>query len=206
MKILLATGNPHKFAELSAILPRQTQSGEPLIYVSLADIKGLTLPEETGTTLEENAQLKARYAAQKSGLPAISDDTGLEVDALQGRPGVHTARYAGPQADTAANNCKILAELQGLPLDKRSARFRTVACLVYPDGRTLSWEGKLEGYITLDYQGTNGFGYDPLFLVQGTHQTLAQMTPEIKNQISHRARAFAQLAAYLTSSTQKSQA
>jgi len=197
MKILIATGNKHKFEEIISILPRQTQTGEKLEYVNLDDIGGLKLPEETGTTLEENAQLKAHYGAQMSGLLTISDDTGLEVEFLNGRPGVHTARYAGEPADTDENNRKLLNELEGLFLGKRAAQFRTVACIVTPDGKATCRDGILEGFIGFGYRGENGFGYDPLFIVKGTNQTLAEMTPEQKNKISHRAKAFEKVAEYL---------
>ncbi len=197
MKILIATGNEHKFKEIIALLPRKTKTGEEIEYVSLAGIGGLKLPEETGNTLTENAELKAVYAAQESGLPAVSDDTGLEVEFLDGKPGVHTARYAGEQADAADNNRKLLNELEGLFLGKRAARFRTVACLATPQGKVVSFEGTLDGFIGFGYRGENGFGYDPIFIVAGTRKTLAEMTEKEKNSISHRAHAFKQLAEHL---------
>ena len=197
MKILLATGNKHKFEEITSILPRQTKTGEKLEYVSLQDVGGISLPQETGLTLEENAQLKARHAASQTGLLCLSDDTGLEVDALQGGPGVYTARYAGEHADADDNNRKLLNELEGLFLGKRTARFRTVACIATPEGKISCHEGILNGFIGFGYRGENGFGYDPLFIVQGTNQTLAEMTAEQKNKISHRAKAFEKVAAYL---------
>ena len=199
MKILIATGNKHKFEELISILPRQTQTGEKLEYVNLEDVGGIKLPEETGTTLEENAQLKARYGAQMSGLLTISDDTGLEVEFLNGRPGVHTARYAGELADADENNRKLLNELEGLFLGKRGAQFRTVACIATPDGKMACHEGILEGFIGFGYRGENGFGYDPIFIVKGTNQTLAEMSTEQKNKISHRANAFHKVAEHLKS-------
>ncbi len=202
MQILLATGNPHKFAEIIALLPRQTYSGEKLIYVSLKDFPNLQVPKENGTTLEENAAIKAVSAAKQTGLMALSDDTGLEVDALNGQPGIHTARYAGEPANTQANNQKLLQALHGLPLAKRTARFRTVACLSAADGKTQYFKGTLEGYIGLDYQGKNGFGYDPIFVLHDTHKTLAEISPADKNKISHRAKAFAQVAEYLKQLTQ----
>lgn len=193
MKILIATGNPHKFKELSAILPKKQNSGEKIEYVSLADFKGLNLPPETGSTLEENAAIKAVYASKQTGLPAVADDTGLEVAPLDGRPGVHTARYAGEHADTDENNRKLLAELDGLLLHQRKATFHTVACLALPSGQYLSFDGRLDGYIGFGYRGENGFGYDPLFIVKDTTQTLAELTEKEKNKISHRAKAFGQL-------------
>ena len=193
MKILIATGNEHKFKEITAILTRKTQTGERLDYVSLKDIGGLRLPEENGNTLQDNAQLKACFAAKETGMWTISDDTGFEVDFLNGRPGVHTARYAGEQADTADNNRKLLNELEGLFLGKRTARFRTIACLSDPQGKATCVEGVLDGFIGFGYRGENGFGYDPLFIVEGTTKTLAEMTEQEKNAISHRAKAFANL-------------
>lgn len=197
MKILVATGNKHKFQEITNILPRQTKKGENIDYVSLQDIGGLAMPEENGKTLQENAELKAIFAAKESGLWTVADDTGLEVEFLNGRPGVHTARYAGEKADTQANNEKLLMELEGLFLGKRSARFRTIATLATPQGQIHSFEGILDGFIGFDYRGTNGFGYDPLFIVEGSTNTLAQLSEEEKNKISHRAKAFEKLAKHL---------
>ncbi len=197
MKILIATGNAHKFRELTQILPSVTQQGTPLKYVSLADFPDISMPPETGSTLEDNAELKATYAAQATGLITLSDDTGLEVDALHGAPGVHTARYAGEHADTSDNNRKLLLALEGKPLDKRTARFRTVACLVTPRGNVQTFEGVLEGHIGFGYRGENGFGYDPIFIVESGKKTLAELTEIQKNKISHRGKAFKQLAKHL---------
>lgn len=197
MKILIATGNPHKLKELTDILPAKLKNGTPIEYVSLADFNGLVLPPETGNTLEDNAEIKAVYAARESGLPAVSDDTGLEVKFLRGAPGVHTARYAGEHADADDNNRKLLAALEGQLLSARAASFRTVACLATPQGRVQTFDGILDGYIGFGYRGENGFGYDPLFLVENTQKTLAEMTDKEKNKISHRAKAFKKLADHL---------
>lgn len=197
MKILIATGNKHKFKEIVSLLPRQTKTGEKLEYVGLDDVGGLKMPEENGSTLTENAEIKAIYAAKETNLPAISDDTGLEVEFLNGRPGVHTARYAGPRADADDNNRKLLGELEGLFLGKRAACFRTVACLATPQGKVVSFEGRLDGFIGFGYRGENGFGYDPLFIVQGTNKTLAEMTETQKNAVSHRGKAFTKLSEHL---------
>ncbi len=197
MKILIATGNPHKFKELIAILPAQLNNGTPVQYLSLADFDDLQLPPETGNTLEANAEQKAAFAAKATGLPALSDDTGLEVDALNGQPGVYTARYAGEHADADDNNRKLLTALDGTLLPQRTARFRTVACLATPHGNVQTFEGKLEGFISFGYRGENGFGYDPLFLVGNTQKTLAEMTEEQKNRVSHRAQAFNKMAQHL---------
>lgn len=196
MQILIATGNAHKLSELSRVLPAILPSGEKIEYKSLRDFN-ITLPEETGTTLQENAQLKAVYAARQSGLMALSDDTGLEVDFLHGAPGVHTARYAGDNCDTQANNQKLLRALDGVPAEKRTARFVTVACLAWPDGKTHLFEGVCEGHIATDYHGTNGFGYDPIFMVDGLGKCFAELSADEKNAVSHRGRAFKKIAGFL---------
>ena len=177
--------------------PAKLKNGTPIEYVSLADFNGLVLPPETGSTLEDNAEIKAVYAARESGLPAVSDDTGLEVKFLHGAPGVHTARYAGEHADADDNNRKLLAALEGQLLPARAASFRTVACLATPQGRVQTFDGTLDGYIGFGYRGENGFGYDPLFLVENTKKTLAELTEKEKNKISHRAKAFKKLADHL---------
>ena len=196
MKIVIATHNPHKLKELLAILPRKCTSGA-IEYITLADLKKFQLPEETGATLEENAALKAMAAAKASGLPALADDTGLEVDALNGAPGVHTARYAGEQADHDDNNRKLLSALEGKLLPERTASFRTIACLSTPQGQTYLFEGSIKGHIGFGYRGTNGFGYDPVFIVDGCKKTMAELTESQKNKISHRARAFEKVADFL---------
>lgn len=196
MKILIATGNPHKLTEMKALLPVCNQNGEALEYISLREA-AITLPEETGITLAENAMLKAAFAAKQSGLVSVSDDTGLEVAALGGRPGVYTARYAGPEADGAANNRKLLEELSGLPPEKRVACFRTVACLATPQGEVHYFEGRLDGYIGTEYRGQHGFGYDPIFLLAESQKALAELTETEKNAISHRGQAFRKLSDFL---------
>ncbi len=188
--IVLATRNPDKARELQWLF-----ADLPVSKVVAADHLGDDVPdvEENGTTLEENALLKARALARYSGELCIADDTGLEVDALDGRPGVYAARYAGPDA-TYADNCdKLVAELQGVPEAERTARFRTVMAMVDPRGeegvleRTV--EGVLEGRILETPFGDDGFGYDPLFFVPELGRTLAEVPLEEKNRISHRARA-----------------
>ena len=146
--------------------------------------------DETGATLEANALLKARAAVEATGLPAIADDTGLEVDALNGGPGVHTARFAGPDASYADNISLLLAELENV--EDRSARFRTVVALVFPDGVDVVAEGAVEGLITKSSRGSGGFGYDPVFEIGGV--TLAEMSTAEKGRLSHRARAVRALA------------
>jgi XTP/dITP diphosphohydrolase len=189
---ILATFNRDKLRELSALL------GLPGVSLrALADVPGASAPEETGATLCENALLKARAALALTGAPAIADDTGLEVDALDGRPGIHAARYAGPGATYADNRAKLLAELDGVGPERRTARFRCACVACLPDGRELVAEGVLEGRITAAPRGANGFGYDALFEIRGTDRTMAELTDAGKNALSHRARAVHALAARL---------
>jgi len=184
-RLVAATKNPDKAREVRAVLA--------VVAPEVELVEGLGWPdvEESGGTLEENALLKARAVAAATGLPALADDTGLEVAALGGAPGVHTARYAGPGAGYAANRRALLAALEGVA--DRRARFRTVVALVVPGGGEVMAEGVLEGRITTGERGSGGFGYDPVFEVEG--RTLAEMGEDHKNRISHRARALAALAA-----------
>ncbi len=184
-ELVLATRNPDKGRELQVLL-----ADLGIRIRTMAEFPEAPEVIEDGATCRENAMKKALSAARFTGLPAIADDTGLEVSALGGRPGVHAARYAGDHA-TYRDNCqKLLQELAGVPTDQRQARFVTVAALAYPDGRTEVAEGVLEGHITETPSGSGGFGYDPVFWVPEKEQTLAEMSPEEKNRISHRARAF----------------
>ncbi len=183
MKVLLGTGNPAKLAEMREIL------GEipGVEWVSAGEL-GLPEPKEEGSTLEENAIIKAVTYAKLSGLPAVAEDTGLEVEALDGAPGVLSSRFSGKEKDYEANNRKLLELLQGV--ENRRARFRTVAVLALPDGRFWTNEGLLEGEIARAPRGTGGFGYDPLFIPKGGTRTLAELSPAEKNAISHRRRAL----------------
>ncbi len=183
-RFVVATFNRDKASELGALL---VLAGVTL--VPLADWPGATPPEETGSTLLENARIKARAAVALTGLPAIADDTGLEVDALGGAPGAHAARYAGPGATYAENVAKLLRELAGVPAPRRTARFQTVCVAAWPDGRELSADGALEGVIVESPRGANGFGYDPVFTPLGELRTYAEMPDAEKNAMSHRARA-----------------
>ena len=189
-RFVLATANPDKAAEIQAILgPTVTLVPRP---DSVPDV------EETGTTLEENARLKARALAVATGYPAIADDTGLEVDALDGRPGVYSARYAGEDATYADNVAKLLVELDGVDPQRRTARFRTVAMAYWPSGREVAADGHVDGTIAKSPRGGSGFGYDPLFVPDaGDGRTFAEMTGEEKHALSHRGRAFRALAALL---------
>ena len=182
-RLTIASKNPDKIKEIEELLSATGLVGEIVCDLEWDDV------DETGATLEENALLKARAVVGATGLPAIADDTGLEVEALGGAPGVHTARFAGPEATYSENVDRMLAEMEGI--EERSARFRTVVALVFPDGVEVVAEGSVEGIITSDPRGDGGFGYDPIFEVNGF--TLAEMTPAQKNKQSHRARAFREL-------------
>ena len=184
MKFIVATFNRDKAAELHALLALPDVE-----LVPLADWPGAKAPEETGETLLENARIKARAAVALTGLPAIADDTGLEVDALNGAPGVHAAYFAGRDATYADNVAKLLRELEGVPPEERTARFRTVCVAAWPDGMEMSADGVLTGTIADAPRGTNGFGYDPVFVPKGETRTYAELTDAEKNAISHRARA-----------------
>lgn len=190
-EVVVATKNADKIPEIEAVLGA--------LLPDLLVVRGLEWPDvdETGATLEENAILKARAAARATGYPAIGDDTGLEVDSLDGAPGIHTARFAGPSASYAENRAALLGALAGI--DDRSARFRTAAAFVIEGGMEIVVSGELAGVITRRERGGGGFGYDSIFEVGGL--TLAEMGEEAKNRISHRARALAALAEALESST-----
>lgn len=186
--LLLATTNPHKVDEYRAIL-----SDLPFTLLSLNDIQLDMDVEETGTTFRENAELKARAYAQASGMLSLADDSGLEIDALDGAPGVYSARFAGVDATYEERFDILLTQLQDVPVERRTARFRCVISLAEPSGYLRSVDGTIEGVIADAPRGKNGFGYDPIFLVPALGKTTAELTPEHKNKISHRGRA-AQLA------------
>ena len=194
MKIFIATANKHKKAELLKILPTENNKGEKFEYFTFLDFPSLIQPEENALTLKENAIIKAKSGFLQTGLATLADDTGLMVDALNGAPGVFSARYAfKDKADYEANNIKLLKELAGLPKEKRTARFKTICALALPSGEIIIKEGTVEGYITQDYFGTQGFGYDPIFEVKELGKTMASLTTEEKNRISHRGHAFSQI-------------
>jgi XTP/dITP diphosphohydrolase len=194
VRLILATANPHKATEIADLLgglvevvPRPAGMGDV---------------EETADTHEGNARLKARAVADAAGEPAVADDTGLEVDALGGRPGVWAARYAGEGATYADNVARLLADLDAVGPDGRRARFRTVAVVRWPDGREVVAEGAVDGVIADAPRGTGGFGYDPVFVPDGGGgRTYAEMTLEEKQAVSHRGRAFRALAAALHEAT-----
>lgn len=186
--IVLASGNKGKIREFSTLLePFGVQVRSLSEFPEIGDIP------ETGETFVENAFIKARTVAEKTGLVAVADDSGIEVDALDGRPGVYSARYSGPGANAESNNELLLKELAGVPDEKRTARFRCVMAAVAPNGAEISTEGAWEGRIAHGYSGTSGFGYDPLFFDPEFGMTSAEMTPEQKNSRSHRGKAIRKL-------------
>ena len=179
MKFVIATHNQHKLQELQRIL---APLGIEAITADLSEV------EETGTTFAENAFLKAQSACKETGLPAVADDSGLEVEALDGRPGVYSARYAGENATDAQRMEKLLGELEGVPAEKRGARFVSAVCCVFPDGERIQAEGECPGAIAFAPAGEDGFGYDPVFLCG--EKTFAQMTAAEKDAVSHRGKAL----------------
>ncbi len=189
MRIIFATNNENKVLEVTAILAKFDVPVE-----SAASAGGMPDVPECGTTFAENAVAKARAAAQRFNVPALADDSGLEVAALGGRPGVYSARYAGPGCTYTDNNRKLLAEMATSDPEDRRARFICTAVLILPDGREFIVEGELVGRITTEPRGTGGFGYDPVFIPDGHERTLAEMSPEEKNAISHRRKAFEKMA------------
>jgi XTP/dITP diphosphohydrolase len=186
-KIIVGTRNAGKIREIQTAL-----ADLPFVVTGLPD-KDIPEVEETGTTFQENAIIKARYYCQCTGEYCLADDSGLEVDALGGAPGVHSARYSGENASDAGNNAKILAALQETPQRERTARFRSVLALAGPDGSLLLTDGVCEGLILVEARGTGGFGYDPLFEIVEYHNTFGVLSPVVKACLSHRARAARQL-------------
>jgi len=185
-RLVIGTRNPKKRREIEAIL-----DGLPVELVTLDAFDDVPDVIEDGDTFRANAIKKARETAEATGEWAMADDSGLEVDALGGRPGVHSARYAGADQNDKANIRKLLAELEGVPAERRAAAFHCVIALARPGELLFTTEGRLDGAITTEPRGTNGFGYDPVFEVAGLGRTTAELSPEHKNRISHRARALA---------------
>ena len=200
--IVVATGNAHKLTEIEAILGKVMPE---VRFVALGQLGDFEDPEENGTTFLENAIIKAQAAVEETGLMAIADDSGLVVDALDGEPGVYSARYAGVHGDDAANNAKLLVNLEGVADEDRTARFMSVVALIDTDGLVTYGEGACEGVIAHEGRGDHGFGYDPLFIPAdcgvGKHdkrpntegRSYAQLTPDEKDAISHRGNALAEL-------------
>jgi XTP/dITP diphosphohydrolase len=187
-KLVFATNNRHKLDEIRAVAGNQIE----ILGLDEAGFEG-EIPEDHDT-LEENALQKARYIKGKTGYDCFADDTGLEVDALDGRPGVYSARYAGPQCNAEDNIRKLLAEMQGV--GQRSARFRTVIALIM-NGKEFLFEGVADGQIITEKRGDSGFGYDPVFLPENHSLTFAEMDISLKNKISHRAKAVSKLVDFL---------
>ncbi len=192
LKIVIATRNPGKIREIEDVL---RAPGSQLL--TFRDLPGLPEPEESGQTLEENAVIKAVAAREHAGLPALSDDSGLLVDALGGNPGVHSSRYAGPEGDAERNMDRLLSEMKDVPHELRTARFLCVVALALPDGVTLLSKGECGGRILTERRGTGGFGYDPIFQPDGFERSMAELTLEEKNEISHRGKALRAMKALL---------
>ena len=187
-RLIIASHNSHKIDEMRKIL-----KDFPTQIFSLRDINWKDPHLENGRTYYENALQKVRSVVDHFGEPALGEDSGLEVDALGGIPGMYSARYGGPGASDKDNNCKLLKALQGIPFDKRTARYRCTLVLLFPKGDVYTWEGTCEGIITLEPKGFEGFGYDPLFFLPEYKKTFAELGLEIKNKISHRAQSLAKL-------------
>lgn len=185
MKILLATRNQGKLKEMKRILRDM-----PIELLSLNDFPDFPEVIENRDSFEGNAYKKAFEISERSGLTTLADDSGLMVDALNGAPGVYSARFAGEDHDFAKNNQKLLRLMKGVPWQERTARFVCVMCLYEKSGDSEFMKGSCEGYITTKLRGNNGFGYDPLFYVESYGKTFGELSPEIKNQISHRAKAL----------------
>lgn len=186
MKVVMASNNAHKIAELRAIL-----SAYGLDVVSQREAGVHVEPEETGTTFEENSRIKAVAVMQACGLPAVADDSGLMVDALNGEPGVYSASYGGPDCISDSDRINyLLKKLENVPEGKRTAKFVSVITLVTPDGKEIVARGECPGHILFERHGNGGFGYDPVFFAEDAGCTFAELAPEQKNQVSHRARAL----------------
>jgi XTP/dITP diphosphohydrolase len=193
MKIILATNNPHKVQELNSLLATSQHHIHPQSDFNVTPI------DETGLTFVENAILKARHACEQTKLPAIADDSGLEVDTLHGKPGIHSARYAGETANAQDNIDKLLSQLQGIPPEKRRARFQCVMVFMLhaTDATPIICQGTWEGQILCKPQGTMGFGYDPIFYLPTFKCSAAELPLEVKNRISHRGQALIKLQSIL---------
>jgi len=198
MQIVIATKNEGKIREIERILEL-----ENVEFLTFGDFKDWPQVEESGSAFKENAILKAQAVSSFTGLPVLADDSGLEVDVLGGEPGVMSARYAGPHCLTADNNAKLLEKLEGIHSPKRTARFRCVAAFAGYNGILLLAEGNCSGHIALEPRGSGGFGYDPLFIPNGYAKTIAELSAEEKNKISHRGKAFRALKKQLEKWLQK---
>jgi len=191
MEIVLATRNADKVREIKAIL-----EGLCVKIVTFRELSKVPVVEEDGRTLEENAIKKASIWGRETDKIALADDSGLEVDYLGGEPGVYSSRFAGENVSYADNNAKLLRLLEGVEWERRTARFRCIAALVFPEGKRELFEGTVDGFITTRPRGEAGFGYDPVFFLPEYGKTFAELGEEIKNKISHRAIAFGKLKRY----------
>lgn len=190
--VVLATQNRDKIREIRYIL-----AGVEVPFLTFEDFADWPDVEEEGATFKENALIKARAVAAFAGMRALADDSGLQVDYLEGEPGIHSARYAGPSGDYGANNRKLLAALEGVPRERRRARFVCWAALVSPKGAEHTAEGVIDGTILEQPRGPGGFGYDPIFVPEGMDRTMSELSEEEKNAMSHRTRALRKLIPYL---------
>lgn len=182
---LVATGNPHKTEAIRGIL-----ADYPITLTDLSEHDPIPEPEETGETFLDNALLKSRYYSKMTGFNAMADDSGLEIDALDGEPGVHSARYAGVDTPHSEKMARVLEAMKNVPEGKRTARFRCVAAVTFPDGREYTAEGAMEGVIGPEPRGDGGFGYDPILYLPELGCTVAELSAEQKDEISHRGKAF----------------
>lgn len=204
MKMVLATRNKHKVEEIKEIIKLylDTELYSKLEVLSASDFSGISDIEEDGNTFEENALKKAREVYRYTRLPAIADDSGIEVDFLNGEPGVLSARYAGKGATDEQNNAKLLKLLEDVPIEKRTARFKCV--IAYVDGEVeKTFDGMVKGKVIFQPKGKGGFGYDPLFVPDGFDLTYAEMPKDLKNRISHRSKAVEKFVKFLSSILQK---
>jgi len=192
LEVVIASRNPGKVAEIERIL-----GGLPVRWLTALDFPDVPETEETGSSFRENALIKARALAEHTGKPALADDSGLEVDALGGAPGVRSARYAGGHGNDRENVRRLLRELEEIPSERRTARFVCRVALCFPGGRCLEAEGTCEGTIAEEPRGEGGFGYDPVFIPEGYQSTFAELEPGQKDALSHRGRALAALRAVL---------
>lgn len=197
-KLVLATKNKGKEKEIRKIL-----EGTGIELLTLDDFPLVKMPPEEGATFTENAISKARHVAKETGLPALADDSGLEVDSLQGRPGVYSARYAGEGATDKDNYLKLLSELEGVEDKKRTARFKCSIAFISPDGVESVFEGTFEGIVAKAPSGERGFGYDPVFFIPELGKTAAEIPSEEKNKISHRAKALKKLKEFIAKKNNK---
>ena len=200
-KIIFATGNQNKMREIREIMQGFRVNGEEIEILSMKEAGVYTDIVEDGKTFEENALIKARTIRDLTGCPVLADDSGLEVDALNGEPGVYSARYMGEDTSYRIKNQSLVERLEGVPVEKRTARFVCVIAAAFPDGTVCTTKGTIEGKIGYEERGENGFGYDPIFYLPDMSRTTAELSPEEKNAVSHRGKALAamkeQIASYL---------